>query len=356
MTTINITYEGKNISRNIAPFLLSFAFTDNSDGAADDLTLQLHDKAALWVNSWMPTKGDKIQCSIVSEKYTLPCGKFEVDQIEYSAPPRVLSLKAISTAITRTLRSEKHNHSWENVKLSEIAADIAANGNVKLFYDADDYTLERREQSGQSDLEFLKSICSDYGLNVKVNDDKLIIYDAEQYEDKSSVTELNINDAGLISFKFTSKSAQTYKSARLKYHHPKKAQTYDVSEFDDDIEGSEQVLELNEYAESESDARKIAQKKLHKANSREITGNITLKGDTRLLAGVNISLDGFGLFSGKYFITKATHTVNNSGYITTLELSQGAKSKQKAKQRKKSKQAKGGAMLYYEGDKYYRTA
>jgi hypothetical protein len=43
-------------------------------------------------------------------------------------------------------------------------------------------------------------------------------------------------------------------------------------------------------------------------------------GDMRFVAGVNIQVAGWGKFDGKYFIEKAAHSVNASGYITSLDL------------------------------------
>ena len=118
---------------------------------------------------------------------------------------------------------------------------------------------------------------------------------------------------------------------------------------DDSVEGSSRVLEITERAENEADAAALCKKKLAAANSREITGSITLKGDNRFSAGVNIELEGFGMFSGKYLITRAAHSVSGSGYTTSLDLQMGSKEKKAAKAKKKKKQSVKARELFYEG-------
>lgn len=358
-TQISIIYEGKNITQDIAPYLLSFTFNDNASDKADDISIQIEDRDGLWFSSWAPTKSDRITCSIITEEGSLPCGTFQVDQIEYSLPPRILTVKAVSTAITQGMRHEAHNRAWENASLKVIAQDIADSNKLALFYDAPEFMLERREQINMPDLEFISSLAKDFGLAVKVRDGKLIVYDEEAYESHESVSEILMSDRKLISVKFTSKSAEVFRKAKVKYHHPVKAEVYEGEDEDEDEEGSERVLEIREYAESDSQAKEIASKRLYEANKTEITGSITLMGDVRFSAGLNIMLGEFGMFSGKFTITKAAHKVSSSGYTTTLELGgtkPGKKSTgtHKAKRTGKTQGKKAAnAELFYEGTKYY---
>ena len=47
-TEIMLIYEGIDISRDIAPFLLSFEYTDKSSGESDDLQIQMEDCDGKW--------------------------------------------------------------------------------------------------------------------------------------------------------------------------------------------------------------------------------------------------------------------------------------------------------------------
>jgi uncharacterized protein len=57
-----------------------------------------------------------------------------------------------------------------------------------------------------------------------------------------------------------------------------------------------------------------------KINNR-LTGSGSAVGDPRIRAGAIIQLEGLGLdFSGRYRVTKATHTIDTSGYRTSFEV------------------------------------
>ena len=348
-TEVAIIYEGKNISKDIAPYLLNFTYTDNSSEKADDISFSLEDREGLWINDWFPAKGDKITASIVVHEWeapdkteSLPCGTFEVDEISYSAPPCVITIKAVSTLISKPMRQEKHTKAWENVKLSTIAADIANKNGLKLFADcSEDPYFERKDQVEMSDLEFLTSLAKDYGINTKVTDTQLVLYTVEDYEEKESVSEFSFGDTKLISWNFSTKSAGTYKAARVQYHDPVKDTNIDITEeSEDETEGTGRTLEINQKVDSIADAKKIAQEKLKSANKREITGNINLMGDLRFVGGVNVKISGFGMFDGNYAVDKAVHTVSGS-YTTKLDLSMGKKSKKELRKKKKAKTQSG---------------
>lgn len=338
-----IIYEGKDITRDIVPYLLNFTYTDNASDKADDISFSLEDRERLWINDWFPTKGDRIKASIVihdwegvNQTQSLPCGTFEVDQIDCSGPPNQIKIKAVSTLVSKPMRQEKHTKAWENVKLSTIAGDIASKNGLSLFWDSEkDPLFERRDQIETSDLEFFSGLARDYGVAVKVTDTQLVCYDEEEYEEHSPVGELSYGDKKLISWSFSSKTSGTYKSAKVQYHDPVKDETFEAEEDDDSVEGTSRTLEINQKADNPEDAKKIAKDKLRNANKKEITGNITLMGDLRFVGGSNVTISGFGAFNGKYVIEKATHTISGS-YTTKLDLSMGKESK-KAVRKKKAK-------------------
>ena len=358
-TYIYICYEGKDISQDIAPYLLTFTYTDNSGGTADDISLTLQDKAGTWLRDWMPSKGDTVTASIVQERpegtRLLPCGSFTVDQIDYSESPAVFSIKGVSSSVKRKASQQKRSRSWDGVTLRQIIEDIASDNQLGVFLDGSaDNRIERVDQSEQSDLSFLEELCGDYGLSVKIQEDRLVIYDLAKYEEKSSTAVIARGDANILSVRLSSKSAQVYKKAHVRYHDPLKNETYDYEDEDDVIEGSERELEICERVESQTDAERVASQRLASANRKEVTGSLTLLGDVNLTAGQTITLSGYGMFSGKHFITKATHSVGSSGYTVSVELGQPKSEKGKTKTRKTARKAKTvHTQLFYEGEHYY---
>ena len=84
-----------------------------------------------------------------------------------------------------------------------------------------------------------------------------------------------------------------------------------------------QTLVVNQRCESQADAERIARSRLRQANMATVKGSLMMIGDIRMSAGLNINLEGFGVFDGKYFIDTATHTVDGSGYKTSLQIHRG---------------------------------
>ena len=343
---VSIIYESVDITRDIAPFLTSFTYNDNASDKADDISITLEDRKRLWLNDWFPTKGDKIVAAIIlhdwhktNDVQTLPCGAFEVDSVDCSGPPTVINIKAISTLISKPMKSEAHTKAWENVRLSTIAGDIANKNGLNLFCDCEsDYYFSRKDQVEISDLEFLNALCHDYGVNVKVTDKQLVLYSRDTYEAKGAIDVLEFGDEKLLRWQFSSKATGIYKAARLQYHDPVKNKNIDVTiKADGQAEGSNRVLMINVKAESTDDAKKICEERLKAANSKEITGSVSLMGDLRYVGGSNVDIKGFGAFDGKYLIESATHSLAGSGYTTNIKLSMNKESKEKATAKKSSK-------------------
>ena len=360
-TTINILYQGKDITKDLAPSLLSFTFTDNAKGTADDIAITLEDRSGIWLHDWTPAKGDVITASIIhtsgTKTQSLPCGSFSIDQIEYSYPPAVMSIKAVSSSVKKSASQVKKSKSWENITLRELCSDIAANNNLALMMDTSaDGKIERIDQIQQSDLDFLRAVCADYGQAVKIQEGRVIVYDLEEYESKSPVMSISLDDERLLSFKFTSKDAKVVRKVKTKYHHPVHDETYEGEYLDDYEEGSERYEEILEYLENQPEAETVAKERCIESNRKEITGSMSLIGDVNLAAGVSIDCIDFGPFNGKHFVTKAAHKVDRSGYVVSLELgmpqSEKAKTKSRKSDRKSIPQGESSS-VYYTGDRHY---
>lgn len=368
-TTVAITYEGTDISEDLAPYLSSFTFTDNAKDKADDITITLQDARGEWLRDWVPSKSDTIKASIIKQNShaaeSLPCGTFTIDQCDYSLPPHTLSIKAVSAAVKGKAATARRTRHWENVSLGSILGELAGDNGLALMLEGDaSVTFERLDQTEQTDLEFARQICADCGLAVKIQTDRLVVYEKEAYEQKAPACEIWSDDDRLISARFSSKTAKVYKKAKLTYHNPMKDKDITGEYEDSSVEGTGHELILHERAEDSASAERIAKQRLLEANRAEITGSLTLMGDVRLAAGITVQLGGFGMFSGKHFVNKVTHKIDGSGYTTTLELGQPQGEKSEGKSRKAKRQSskakkktgsKGtGGELYYEGERYYR--
>lgn len=347
----SVTYQPKggeatDISEDLMKYLKSIDYTDNLADAVDDLTLTLEDKAALWQSSWFPEPGAKLKVVLNTynnanlaeglKQYDL--GTFEIDQIEVSAMPSVVQVKALVVADDNSLRGEKQNAEWKDTNLSVILKDIAEKNSLTLQYLCqEDPVQDHVEQSDQSDLEFVQKLCKDNGFSLKVTSDTLIIYDVAHLEAaEPKLTFLrpgtpNANavyqDGGasdacsidrFLSWKMTAKTRDTYKACHVKYKE-KSSDTIIEATFQAPDKETGKTLEVNEQVKTQEEAERLAKKKLREQNKDAITATFSLAGDFIFWAGETVTLQSFGRFDGKYIITKAAHKMG-SGYTVDLDM------------------------------------
>lgn len=322
--TVKIVLEGTDVSKDLAAYLRGLTYEDNLSGEADTCDIELMDKDKLFIGDWYPPKGSTIELELQKNNWTgdgsvetLPLKIFEIDEVTCSSPPSVCKIKCNSIPQNSKLRQVDQSRSWEHVKLSKIAKDIADEAGMELFYKTDaDPEIERAEQGEQSALSFLEKICADNYLCLKVSDDQLIIYDTDELEESEPVMTLTPSDVKRYDFRATLNDV--YKSCEVKYSHSTRDETFTATATDDSKETGK-VLKINKRVHSKGEAEKLAANSLKARNKKENTARLTTVGDFQLVSGNVISLEKFGAFNGKWIINKAQHRVTASGYETNIE-------------------------------------
>lgn len=325
---MSVTYNTKDISKELNQYCKSFSYNDVMSGAADDIEIILEDKDQLWQNDWLPEKGDTIRAKLIVESWTdgndidreLDLGLFEVDEIESTGFPSEVTIRGVSIPNSSKLRGTYKSRSWEKAKLSLIANDIATGAGLELLYDTeDDPQLERAEQTEQTDLSFLMRVCRDAGLALKITDNQVVIFDVQKYEAKLPIKIIKKNKDTVARYSIKSKIRDIYDSCRVTYQSGKKKEKIEAAFERPDKINSGQVLVVNEQVESIGEAEKLAKKRLRAANQEEVTANITVIGDVIYTAGSTVLLWGFGKFDGKYIIKNCSHSIGDE-YTVILEL------------------------------------
>ena len=189
--------EEKDISEDVSKYLISMSYTDNLSDAADDVTLTLEDRAQLWMEDWFP-EGEGNMLDITIHTYNrislkdgeavFHVGKFEIDEVEITGYPSTVQIKAVSVLGDSSLRGTKKNQTWEEISVWKCAADICDRNDLALFWDCEENpNLDHVEQADESDLEFLRKICKDHGMSLKVETEQIVIFDDARYEAKAPV-------------------------------------------------------------------------------------------------------------------------------------------------------------------------
>lgn len=316
---------GTNITKDLAPNLLSFKYNDN-EGKSDEIQIDLEDRDRKWQDPWLPGEGDKITAAIKLLNWRkegkvsqLDCGTFFVDDVSFKGPPDTISIKALSVPFKKGGKNTEHTRAWENATLPAILGDIAVSSELTLVYDAPVFMYDRVDQSKETDLSFAKRVAKKEGLSVKVTSGQLVIYDELTYESKSTVRTITRGESDVKSYSFNKTAAEEkYKTVEVSYFDSKKKKNvkyvYQVPGVD-----KGPVLKINKRAKNIDEAKRWAQAEARAKNKKSKTGKLTMMGDENLIQGVTVELKNFGAFNGKYFIESSSHNVTG-GYTVDISI------------------------------------
>ena len=323
---VKCKYDNVDISQDIACFLKSFSVREVLSGEADSAEITLEDREALWRGDWFPERGAIMDITLAvcdwegeGDNRELPFGKFEVDEITNTGPPNEAKIKLISVPNNTDLRGVERTRAWEQANLSRIVQDVAEGAGMQQFFDApEDPVIERAEQSEETDIAFLQTLCKDAGLALKVTDKNIVVFDIAKYEAAEPVMTITKGKDNIISFDCRTTIHEIYRACHVKYKHGKKGELIEYT-FTDPHREKGRTLEVNEKVTSIEEAEKLAKKKLREKNLDEVAVSLHMVGNFALLASNTVTLAGFHVYDGKYLITRSSHEVG-SGYTTKAEL------------------------------------
>ncbi|MBP2015699.1 phage late control D family protein [Anaerococcus degeneri] len=329
---LEVKYDGADISKDLADYLNSLTYTDNEEDESDDLQISVGDKEGRWARDWLKQtgfgKGGEIEASIIQidedlNERELKCGKFKVDTVNESGPPTKVTLKASAIPTDSKIIAEEKTKAWENIKLSAIASDIAGKNKLKSEFESEEDPLyDRREQSKKSDIEFLKELCKDAGISLKVTDKKIVLFDASKFEKLPPIDTIKRGESNVLRWTFGTNFIEAgYSKCEVTYTDPKTKETI-KGEFKNPKadQSTGRVLKINTKVKDKAEADKLAKKQLREKNKKETQASLEVVGNINYVAGVNLKIDGWGIYDGKYMIQSADHNISNGGYKVSLSL------------------------------------
>lgn len=316
--SLNLIYEGKEASG--MGVIENFSYVDEADSNADNISITVDNIDKRWANGWTPKLNDKISAKLswidtIEKSRSIDCGSFAVDDFSISASPLTCQINATIKPINNEFSITPKSKLWKDVSVKQIATEITTASSLTLVFDSDsEDKVKELEQSNQTDSAFLKSLCEQYGLSLKIYDTKVVIYDVAKYEDKEAVA--TISRTQCTQWNYTNSILGTYTGAVFSYTNSKKNTTISVT-----VGKSDRLLYINEAADDEADAMKKAIAKVNTSNRGLITMTLDLIEPISIVSTNCISLINFGgEIDGKYFVTRVNHSLGNSGYVQSLNL------------------------------------
>lgn len=336
-----VVYQGKDISADLQPYLLGVSYTDNEGGKADEVSIDLQDRDALWRGDWLPGQGDTIQVRIHADNWgegggSLFCGTFTIDKLGLSGPPSTVKLSGVSVPTGLAARKTKRSRAWENASLQTIAGDVAASARMTLVFDAPDTPpLDRVDQRSETDLAFLARLCAERHYALKVTDNQLVVWSIADYAARPEFTTYTLGESRVLSWSLDVKAYLYTPRVKVIYQDPwvgtVQQSTIDAAQAlrdpdpDDPLGLQQQSFDdaaadvIRQRARSKAEAEAKAKAKLLARTEHSAEGSLTVKGDVRLVAGNCISLAGWNKLDGKYMVETATHSLG-SGYTVQAKI------------------------------------
>ena len=310
---------GKNVWGDIKKYNTQLSFTEVASGAADSFDIAMFDIDEKFINEWLVDSGTALNAKIKFGNWNtqgeikyIDCGEFITDSTEIHGFPFEIDIKSVAVPVRGTENTKK----WENITIARIAQDICDGLGVGLEYYADNLTLKSRQQSRQSDINFLFNLCSEYGLGMKAYRNKIIIFDRQGRDAKTPVNAGNPYMVREIadSVDVIDSTEGIYTGVRAIYKPEKSDKDLEVF-----IGTKEKYFTIENAGSSQKEAEIKGKAALYNKNIERVKLKLTIKSYFPLYAGMNYYFYGLGKYSGAYGIDKATHTLNSSGYVLKIE-------------------------------------
>ena len=264
-----VIFNKVDISDEIAHSISSLNYTDNSKNAIDDLEIELENLDYRWLKEWYPDENAQLLVGIheelENETNFLDLGTFYVDEPTFE--DQKLTLKCLALPLDQNIRDQKNSVAWERVTLKELVMQIANKHEMNAELYAENVFFERLDQNKETDLVFINRVVKEIGLNMKVSDDKIIIFDDEEMEKNDTIEVFNIKDYRIRSFSLKKKNKEIYDKVEVSYYDPDKKKVVKEIITKEELDKRNQVT--TEEKESKSKDSKKTNKKSQKNASKK---------------------------------------------------------------------------------------
>ena len=269
-----VIFNKVDISDEIAHSISSLNYTDNSKNAIDDLEIELENLDYRWLKEWYPDENAQLLVGIheelENETNFLDLGTFYVDEPTFE--DHKLTLKCLALPLDQNIRDQKNSVAWEKVTLKELVMQIANKHEMNAELYAENVFFERLDQNKETDLAFINRVVKEIGLNMKVSDDKIIIFDDEEMEKNDTIEVFNIRDYRIRSFSLKKKNKEIYDKVEVSYYDPDKKKVVKEIITKEELDKRNEVTtgDLEEKESKAKDSKKTNKKSQKKTNKKTI--------------------------------------------------------------------------------------
>ncbi|CAN2521797.1 phage late control D family protein [Klebsiella pneumoniae] len=336
----SILMGGKALTQ-LEPRIISLELTDNRGFEADELTIAIDDSDGLIE---LPPRGAELSVSLGWQGEPLVCkGVYTVDEVAHSGPPDRLEITARS-ADFRDEFNVKREVSWHDVTVERIVSAIARRYKLTPVISEQlmSAEIDHADQTQESDMSFLTRMADLLGAIATVKNGSLLFIlpgggvsangkalpefaitrssgDRHSFRiaDRDAYTGVQ---AYWLDLEFGKKKKVTVKARKKKTQKKPRSSAREG----DYIAGEDgNVFVLRTTYSSETAAQRAAVAKWQQLKRGAAEFNMTLaRGRADLYPEMHGTVSGFkaDINNQDWIIAKATHTIDEGGFKTQLEL------------------------------------
>jgi phage protein D len=297
MVNFKIVANNKDITETIQKNLISLSLVDEIGVSADEVTIKVRNDFK------RPKYGDELKVWIQDKYY----GIYIVQTTTRTQSE--LTIKATATNFTNSFKKKK-NRSFENIKVCELIAKIAAENGLQYKCDID-FTFKHLAQTDESDLNLLVRLAKQLNAQFNIKNNTIIFIKTKQ--ENESLPKFYIDIKETISYSIKHNAKTVYKSVKAIWHDSKENKQKEVTY----LSGEPQFI-LQDSFKSEAEAYRTAKSYFEMLNKGSVTGSISIPGK-EVRAGGILELTGFGEDDGEYSIKRVIHSLSGSGYTVRVE-------------------------------------
>ena len=249
-----------------------------------------------------------------------PMGIYTVNEVTIQGPPKTLTIKAHATNLRISLK-EKVSREWHQITLENLVKEIAEKHGYgyKVAEEFKDVIISHINQTEESDISLLTKIAVEREAMAKLAGGCIVFIPKNMAKSATgkALGTTTIQPQDTINWKVHFTVRDKYNSVVAKWLSYEKGET--IKETVGSGDPSYIILEVYPNAELALSAANAKLKQLKRNN--EIL-EITMPGNPEIFAEAKLNLIGFNQeVDGEWVVNRAEHTLNSSGYFTTLSAS-----------------------------------
>lgn len=320
--TYRVTVAGKTPGGTFQDRLSEIKVTDKTGIKSDRVTLTFDNRAALL---GLPPMGAEMQLWLgYKEDGLVYMGRYVIDKISASGPPRLLVLEGKAADMRSSLGAQK-TRGWEGGTVGDLVTKIAGEHGLQAAVSPDLRALPvgRIDQADESDLHFLTRLAQRFDATAKPADGKLVFTRAGTGQNASGkpLNAVTITATDIKQWSVDWSLRDDHDAVDAQYHDVAAGELKTVSapKLGTGTQGAPTVTLRQNFA-SEDAARAAAQADSAARNRARAEANFTVVGRPELTAESPITITGMEQgVSGTWLATEVTHTLTvGDGLITEI--------------------------------------